>query len=472
MNEHQEMRNVLEEFGSQVDVVQLSRVVTALIKAKRSLFQALDDKRFRGGLEHLAEKARDNKDPKVRLIAISALERLRVVMRSKAQYVTKLLRSALDAPLDSSQCLEDGDDRYYVASALQLSEAEWVTDYCAREIVGELSAENARIAHAERLLELVPAIEDGFDRLTSNWNAFVQPADDVPNAICRRLRRIFQALERCLGRVEMKERGLLGESSRRFITRALEGQKEPDNLAVLRALANTIALFLNTAIRARLSLLLDSSIYVPLRVCRRWFPLSSWPIFVGRSRDFGRLVSTLSQAILLSARQGVFEKGLLDALELCAGDRESAMKVTKSLAEANSGLSAAMQSWLKTWRTTEVESEVRDQPAFELDRHIAAALLEAWSIRHDGEEARRPEVEVGRALVSSIRALAEARGISLLGEVGSETDFAPDLHAIVGDLTGTRRVRILRPGVERRSDTGIRHVLVKAMCESVLAPKK
>lgn len=467
MSDPEKFEVLLDEFAASRNASKSSAIVTALIKSKRQLFQGLNDHRFQSGIAYLADPTQWRADEKGRLLAIAILGRLRAFLKGKGKFLDNVIAAQLDHPIASCQQLAEGDDRYYVAMALSASQASWIKVYCAYEAVLESVAENARVEFIRDLVDRSSTIEDVFDALASAWQSSEALRQIDSDAVSKRMKRIFTALGSVIVGRAIGEKGMVGDSSRRFVSAAYSGKSEPGDLAALRGTADAVAGFLDNLIRARLSLLLDSSIYASLRTLKRWFPMSSWGSYAAKSKPLARLTETQSQALLLSIKQGIFETGLLDALELCAGTRDAARKKTSQIVVANPDLPEAAQAWLNNWRLQDGES-IRNASGdrFDADHFIASAMLALWDAHVSGE-ASGFAASIG-AIKSSLDALATARGLRLLGAAGDEVEFSGGAHALVGNLKETRRVRISRPGVERVSSTGIRSILIKAICEPVV----
>jgi hypothetical protein len=69
------------------------------------------------------------------------------------------------------------------------------------------------------------------------------------------------------------------------------------------------------------------------------------------------------------------------------------------------------------------------------------------------------------AITIAIRNLADARGLALFGEVGRDTDYSPNQHEVISGVSDSRRVKVVRHGVERKDEVGNRQPLVKALVE-------
>jgi hypothetical protein len=471
MSDNEKFEALLDKFAVTRDSIELSAVVTDLIKSKKQLFQRLDDPRFQAGASYLGDPANWQSDEKGRLRAIAILGRLKAFLKGKGKFLDNMLALQLEQPVVSSQQLAEGDDRYYVAMALSGSQTLWVKDYCAREALLEQTAENARVQFIRILVDRSAAIEEVFDALTPVWQSSEMLRQLVPDAVSKRLKRVLSGLSGVIIGKTVEEKGVVGDASRRFVVAAYSGKPEPGDLLALRGAVDAAAEFLDNLIRARLSLLLDSSIYASLRTFKRWFPMSSWSSYAAKSKPLARLVETQSQALLLSVKQGIFETSLLDALELCAGTRDAARRKTRQIVEANPDLPEAAQAWLNNWRMQDggVAANVTAE-RFEADHFIANAMLVLWESHVSKGKRDVSEWENAvNAIGSSLDALASARGLRLLGSAGEEVEFSSGIHALVGDLKETRRVKIIRPGIERVSSMGIRSILIKAICEPVIS---
>ena len=74
---------------------------------------------------------------------------------------------------------------------------------------------------------------------------------------------------------------------------------------------------------------------------------------------------------------------------------------------------------------------------------------------------------IADAMANKLNLAVTWRSLRLRGTVGEEVEFSPVEHQFSSTDARSRRVRLLRPGVERISEDGVPRVVLKAAVEPV-----
>ena len=470
----------LEKFSTTLDVEEISIIATELIKTKQ-VFAAVSSPLFHAGIVRLGDWGGASQNPQIRLKAIATLERLRAVLKKKGAFIEPLLQNALAKSLPSLQLLASGEDRYYVANALFLSDSEWLLSFASEQMIYEGAAEKARISLAKTVIRKAKGLDNALLSLATAAKSIQIDEFKTGDANCKRYKRVFAALRSAIQSTSVDVGADISTSLRTLLRNAFEKSGPPEDLKIARDFASEFSQFLDRLVQIRLSLVVESDLYGALNSCRRWFPLSSWSSSVPKMSSIKALAGTISEGIRLSAKQGVTDQKLFDALELTTGSKEKALLVTRAIADGNPGLPEAVQQWLRQGRVGPVgqSSQYGEQSAqLRADEYVATALIEASELErileigkstNESKDDARYKVEplwpTIRATLVAIKNLAGARGMTLLGISGERCEFSPYQHAIVSGVVDTRYVRIVRPGVERTSANGDRQLVVKAIVE-------
>ena len=459
----------LERFASANAIGDLAAAVAELIKTKDIYFAFKTDK-FREGFEKLDRFSRDLSDSATRLLALALLERIRVVLKKDGKEAEEILRRELTKPIPSIQVLSDGEDRYYVASALQIATGTWLSSFVATEIALEPVAEKSRTVLATLLLRNQGTLEKSCSLLSSTFIQALGSSKNDTSFVGRRLRRCLSALRNAIRNVDFEPGPEVARELRVYFRAGFEKSSAVPEPKVARELTDELATFIEELTKIRFSLALDGNLYKILEVSKRWFSGSDWNAYVSRSRNVKALISTITEGIRLSAKQGIPNQNLLDGLDLCAGGREKALKTTRAIADANPGLSTHIQGWLRHGRVDRVDASARidmESGAIWADQQLATVLLDINGL--DSKQASLPsDISSSLKAVSiSIRNLAKSRNLELLGSIGEIVEYSPYQHTTGAGPIDTRKVRVLHPGVERKDANGNRNVLVKAIVESV-----
>src|SRR4051812_1559296 len=110
----------LARFAKSTSARELSDALTALIKTKE-IHAVRDSDEFLAGLGRLSKFAAARADAVSCLVAVATLQRARAVLKRQASRVADMLKEVLQAGLPSLQLLNDAEERYYAASALELA---------------------------------------------------------------------------------------------------------------------------------------------------------------------------------------------------------------------------------------------------------------------------------------------------------------------------------------------------------------
>lgn len=455
----------LSSFAEGTSVRDLVTAATGLIKVKK-VHAVRDTDLFASGLARLREFGLQKGDARTRVEAVAALQRLRAVLKKKSGQADKALVDCLETELPSAQLLEDADGRFYLASALPLAKGEWVANYAARELLRETASDIAAAALAKSLLHRAGTIDAALRILLEQRRATASQEQLDGNDAARRLRRVFTALRNAL-RSERCDSGVgLAKDLRRLLLAFLEQTQAASDQKPVKEGLDALAHFVDDLIRNRLSLVVDSELYLVFAPYRRWAGSLVWNAVAGKIAGVKVLVQTLLEGIRISARQGITDQGLFDALELLTGSRDNALQKTRRAADETEGLSEAAQSWLRTGKVPQAgaSSVLADQSALlQSDQYVALALLDALDAEVS-ESSLPPKL---RALVVSIRNLADSRNLAVFGTAGEVVPYSPSRHDVVSGAPDAGKVSIIRPGVERTDASGNRHVVTKAFVKAV-----
>jgi hypothetical protein len=454
----------LDRFATGTSARELSDAATGLIQTKK-IHTARESAEFQEGLSHLREFAIGTVDGLSRLHAVATLQRLRAVLKKRAASVEMILKEALIAELPSAQLLDDAKVRVQLGSALSMSVGDWVLDYSARELILEGLSDKAAMAFASVLLKRSKSVELALISLGAHTNDIPNGSGKLADAAARRLRRVLIALRTAL-KLEAPE---VGETTpkqlRAFLRIPLERSSFPEDRKSVKEFVDALASFIDDLIRLRLSLVVDSELYLVLTLCRRWCPASIWENSVTRSAKLKALARTLSDGIRISSRQGVTDQGLFDALELVLGSKEKALLLTRRLVDEAVGLPDNVQRWLRSGRVSGGGADsvfATQNELLQSDQYVATALLEALNL-----EAKANLSDPLHGLLTAVRSLASARNLAIFQTEGEVVPYSPHQHVVVSGLADSNKVRVVRPGIERTDAAGNRQVVVKAMVEPV-----
>lgn len=454
-------------FGDSIaDRVEAARV---LVNGKR-VFAVLTLPEFEFGIAALAHGSVSSVDSQDRLKAVAMLELIRAIAKKKSKVLTQAVKDSLADPIPSISLLADGDDRYYVASAIEFVRPTWAREYVAREAMAEPTAEKVRVKLISTLVDESAGLDAALRSLASNIDA-IRVTEKPTESTAKLLRRVLAATSAVTATRGPTPGPDIGRQLRDLIAHSFDKCGPPQDTKSMQALTEEVAHLITEIVRTRFSLMLDRAIYSSLNSCKRWFLASGWNTFVARSKAIAEVKGVAIDAVRLSARLGIRDEGLFDVLDLCTGTRERSLQHTRAILEEMVGATPSVQAWLKTGRIAAedgVDADSERSQALESDRYVARALL----VMADSEMNPSNSVRLENSnayfgqLATAVSAIADQRGIRLFGELSETIPFSPSEHAMMQGEGDASQVKVVRPGVVRRDTSGRLAVLVKAIVTS------
>jgi hypothetical protein len=467
-------------FANADNVDQAADAITELIRTKH-IFAILGSDEYRQGLLRLASFVDPLRDDRTRLMALATLEKMRVTLKKKGSEVSLAIQKTVALPLPSLQTLEEAEQRYYVASALALAPRDRLVAFVPKEILLEERSDKTWKCLTTVLLAAAGTSEAFLSLLGESQASEAISTDKSGDVAAKRLKRILFALRLALQELSSESGSRVGDKLAHLLRATFRTTRQPDDASVARQLSEEIALLIDDFVRAQISLVVDATVYTPLQICKRWFPLSTWSQYVGKSPAMAKLARTITEGIRISTSQGLMNQGLVDSLELVRGSRDRALQVTARIADSNSGLPEQLQHWLRNGRASGnvPHGHTADESALlRADDYVALALLDAVDLE-DALSSPDKDVAIGtratesrekqayetrcRALISAVQSLASARAIRLVGRRGDTVEYSPLQHVITDGSSPGRLVQILRAGVERVEGSGNTQLLKKIL---------
>ncbi len=150
------------------------------------------------------------------------------------------------------------------------------------------------------------------------------------------------------------------------------------------------------------------------------------------------------------------------------------------------GVGANVKNWLISGKDKPVtEQKQSETQQLSDDARLAHLLVDSLRFQAHGNVIAQqllPEIEIldpraagpisrllqqGIGLCDAIQSMARRKNLTARGQAGDEEDFAPLEHNLVGDATGARRVRVIRPVVEQTRVEGVSFVIIKGLAEKM-----
>ena len=473
----------LSEFVGAADVASQRGVIVDLVKSKRIHDVAADDT-FREGLDRVAAAVRTGA-PGDRLTAIATLERSAAVSKPLRPVVDELLRRAVVEPLDNLHALKDADDRLYAARSWRaVRNGEWYLDLLATAAVREEMGEAIRKECVEGVVELSTDVTSALDRLRAALVEMKFPTKKPGDSLGRRLKRLLQVVADTLAKSHRPVGQQVGRALALFVERTVRVHGRPESVAVRKGIVERIAALVHEIVRSGFSLAAEHRTYEALAVAQEWFKPHEWRDLCASSVWMERVTRDVREALLLLARLEQTDDDLRRALATVCGSSGEADAVCRKLATESPDVSQDMRDWLvkaprRIQSANAVESQTRS-----IDAVLAEVLLDMEGLSRTSEAVKAdvlPEVSAvlprsegpvrrltGRAdaMVNTLTLAMDRRSLRVRKqEVGQEMEFSPREHRLEGAGRRARRVRLIRPAVEKLSEDEVPHVVLKAVVE-------
>ncbi len=458
--------------------------LTALITAKVLPKQADDPAVAEGRAHLLALVFAQDAAPEHRLLAIAECIRLGQVVKRWAPEIAQQLRPAFAQELPAMQLLTDADDRLNLARACAQMSAAWLPAYLAKAIAEEETGEKARTEMMAALLARSPDLATALRELANAFQA-LQPSTEEPGeTAAKRLARTLAALRNTLLEVELDAGDGPGKALYEMLALPLSDLGKPQTEKVQIDLVREALLTVHDIVRTRISVVADPEMYSVVGYCRRLIGSTSWPKELNNPLE--RLITDVSEALILLGRQGQCDQALLGQLDVLCSHSERARALARDLAAKHPELPEDVRDWLERGRmrvARQASESAIEAAASNADASIGLALQaarRARAVRDNLHEPLLANLEIyeptmapaARELLDRVQALAvqveqaaSLRSLDLYGAPGEEIEMSPKFFTVVG---GTPRQRMLvkQPAIVRkRPDGSVGDVIAKGIVE-------
>jgi hypothetical protein len=474
---------LLAAFEGAVTPEQRRDALTGLI-ATKFLPKGAEHPAVLAGRGKLLRDACNHRDDRLRLIAIAEVIRLSQVIKRWLPEIARALEPALASELPSLTLLEDADDRLNVARACGLFSREWLPAYLARAVAEEETGEKARAALIAALLSRSETLTNALIALTQEFEQ-VKPKTESPgDTLARRLTRTLACLRGELVESDCEPGTDLGRALYSLVARPLNATGKPQDDKARIELTREVLLTVHDIVRTRFSVVAESMMYQVVSYCRSLFGGSTWPDELAKPLE--RLVTDVSEALLLLGRQGKRNQPLREQLDVLCKYPERARVIARNLAARHQELDEDVRKWLETGRARperDTRNAAVEAAAGNADAAIGLVLQAVRLARQVGEGVRERLVSGLETYEPSLVApaqdlldrvkqvsvqmeqVASLRSVQLFGVPGDEVDVSPKFFDVASDSPRARMV-VRQPAVVRgREDGAVGDVLLKGLVE-------
>jgi hypothetical protein len=469
------------EHSTNMNIHDYAQRVAALVKAKQ-LHRAARD----GTLSPIIEALRaglSSVSVNERALSVATLGKIGMVIRGEAKRISEALQS-LDPnfPVDLL-ALDSADDRYYAAAHWRFAKFAWSPEVLARSAIVEDTGETFRRECLDGLMQLSMTVAAALEQLIPHVKSLSFSTEFPAESKSKRLRRVLAALRNAVKECQTEPGEDVGSRLRDVLGAGFRGNEVPGTSK--QDLGEECLGFIHDVIRLDFALATSPSTYMALRTIRHWHQQSEWERYLEISSSARAVAKDVERALELLARAGVPDKTLFEYLSILLGDERHARSRAENIAQRNPALEQEVADWLcgrvLRRRSSELATGSQYQQADELIADLliqqnvlgtledqihndvlprlrvleqqSAAILETW-------------VTKVRAFSNASQAIADMRGLSLVGTVGDVVDFSPIEHQLTNrNAFGSRRVLIIRPMVVAEAGGERRRVVRKALVD-------
>ena len=501
------INDLLLQFAAATDAQSQRAALVSMIKAKQ-VHEAARNSSFNEGLHKLGQAIKDSNEGHQPLgaavglperghpikdgnegheplLAAATLERAAAVVKRLRPQIDELLQQSITDQLPDLHQLKDRNDRQYAARTWRAVRSPWYVDYLAKAAVQEESGENIRKECLEGVITLSADISAALSTLQQAFKVTNFETKKPGDSVGRRLKRILELFTTIL----LESHKPLGDNVARalslLVRRAFHDTGLPRSIVIKRDVTHQIAKLIHGIVRTSFSYAGDDRTYEALLVAQDWFDTSDWVDLCESSHAIVQLQNDLQESILLIAKFGVTDDALRRTLGTALGSRKRAEEVCREIATTTPGLSRDVRDRLAGVSSRRRSTSAAESQEWSMDKVLAELLIETDRLSAASNVVQTGVLpEVSTVLPHSVRSLSTLTGLAdafsnrmalalkrrslrARGDVGDEVEFSPLEHQIRGGGIPDRRVRIVSPLVERISEDGVPHIVLKALVEPV-----
>lgn len=482
--EHSEPKKMaLEIFAEAVTPEQRKEALTELI-ANKTLPKQADDLRIALGRDLLLKDAQFQTDERQKLLAIAESIRLGQVIKRWQPMLNEALSNAIKHRLPPMSLLSEADDRLNVARACATVKRDWMPDYLAESIAQEEQGEKARTELITTLIASQDALVAVFLLLSQAFSRQQLDTESPGDSIARRLARTIVSLRAAIMDSEIEAGEGIGGALYSLIQGTFSQSGRPTDDKVKLDVCEQILLLVHDILRTRISQITNPEIYRVVAYCRQLLGGGTWP--EGLKKPLDRLITDVSEALLLLGKQGQMDKMLLSQFNVLCNYPERARSIAKRLAEGHPELPEDVRHWLSTGKikTNQSASDVAiEMVAGSADAAIGQALQNVRELKGQTEilktnllsslEVFEPNLVAGtehlfdqlRSVTLSIEQAAALRRLDIFGVVGEEVEFSTKFYDVAGKNPRQKMSLLKAAIVKKREDGSIGEVVLKGLVE-------
>ena len=395
----------------------------------------------------------------------SVLGRASSVSKPAYELFISRLAIVLSSPLDSAYNLSDGDDRIYLAKAVQFVNPQWAYEFSVSQLVEEDVAEKARKVWAEIALSGTNRFQTFLADVNSILPSALNRMNTVdPDSHFKRIRRIFSSFSDELAIQDLDNGPEFGKELNVFLHRhgATNG---PESKKLKAEIGENYLSSIRKLLRLNLEANQEPEIYRIVGRIQKWWKPASPPEKVRTEID--HIVKIGAKTIFIHAKQGIQNVPLRRVLNSLV-DSSSVNKILDAYASSDLSLDQKMSHWLSSG--TEIKSQQKNEAVSNLNKKNEDETLAELMLLFDAPSFKAKslaqitdnidpifpdESEMIITLKNNIglveqwfTTLIQKRGLELFCPRGEVIRYNPAEHEANHEIDANVEVRVQKPGVK------------------------
>ena len=472
MSQHEDAQGQGGHVAEPVVVAALRKV----IQDRRLTKEFLATGEFRRILADLREAAL-NGNPTDVWSSLSIAGRAASVSKPMENVFFPIVDQRTKVGLPSFEALQDGEDRWYLAKALQRNPTPEVVEIAFSEIVRDELGEKARRVWVEVGLAAVETRKDFLKQVNRNITLLFGSARERSDTLARRIRRINSAISEKVVTSDLPAGSEFSHHLRILYTGHLS-EEGPEDRRLRDEAGLELMVSLTDVVRLSFAAASDPSSYFIAQDLRNWWrPASPPQEFEAISR---RLVRHGAEALHVFARQGLRNDALRKSL-VAIGGNSLLGRVAREIVNRDSSLPEELSAWFCTGEEPakrHLSAAVEALSGERLDTDVSRLLVYVRSSEFDGAAIERIADDVSELmpdegqLISSfsgrakqvsqvVQSMAKRLHISLFLDTGEMVQFDPAQHDAINEGPIGATVLVIRPGTRKTEPNRSPRILLR-----------
>ncbi len=410
-------------------------------------------------------------------LALATLGRAANVSKPAEASVKPVILRLLSGSIPTYVALSEGEDRYYLAKALEYHSDPAITQIAFSELAGEELAETARAVWIGIALHNSRSKAEFLRELNNRLDVLAQGGALSLDSLARRVKRISALMLDPLITSDLVSGRSYGSELRHFFAGQFRA-RPPTDKELRDEFALEMIAGVSRIVRLNFSAGTDPAVYLVAADVRGWWHPASLPLKLEQA--ILKLARTGMEALHIFARQGVKNAPLREAIVQAVG-ADTANTIARVTVSDDSSLSEDVSNWVVSGREIKVRRSTQAIDEFaanRLDEYVGRLLI---ACNRPGANSNSVALIAERiadfmpdeaAVVSSAatslaqiaqwtRAIARSRNVELIGSIGDTLVYDPALHMGSSATVLGSDVRVVTPGIVKSDANRPRQLIQK-----------